>query len=91
MAGQCCTGEGPLRRLARKLFEAVAPILPGTALVLLPKCPVCLAAWLTVTTGLGVSAAAAASVRALIIVSSIAAVALAVANLLKNERLTSRK
>jgi hypothetical protein len=83
MAGQCCTGEGPSRRLARRLFAAMPSILPGAVLVLLPKCPLCLAAWLTVITGVGVSAAAAASLGKLIVVCWVAAVALAAAQIVR--------
>ena len=79
MTGQCCQGEGRSRRLARRLSGAAASILPGAVLVLLPKCPLCLAAWLTVATGFGISAAAAARVRGLIVVFCVAAVALAAA------------
>jgi hypothetical protein len=78
MTGQCCTGEGPSRPLARRCAGAAASMLPGAMLVLLPKCPLCLAAWLTVVAGVGVSAAAAAHVRELIVVSWIAALAIAV-------------
>ena len=48
MIAQCCAGGGPSRRLARRLSGAAASILPGAVLALLPKCPLCLAAWLTV-------------------------------------------
>ena len=58
MYGCCCTGEGRTRRLARRFSGAAPSILPGAILVLLPKCPLCLAAWLTVATGMSVSAAA---------------------------------
>lgn len=75
--GQCCTGEGPSSRLARLLSGAAACILPGAALVLLPKCPLCVAAWVTVVTGIGIPAAAAARVRGLLVVLWVAAVALA--------------
>ncbi len=63
MTGECCTDERPSRRLARRLSGAAASVLPGAVLLVLPKCPLCLAAWLAVVTGAGVSAAAAASVR----------------------------
>ncbi len=65
MTGACCMGEARSRRLARKVSGAAASIVPGVVLVLLPKCPLCLAAWLTVATGIGVSVAAAARVRTL--------------------------
>jgi hypothetical protein len=72
----CCSGgEGRSRSLARRLFGAAASVTPGAALVLLPKCPLCLAAWLTVATGVGVSAAAAAWMQETIVAVSIAALA----------------
>jgi hypothetical protein len=51
-------------------------MLPGAALVFLPKCPLCLAAWLTVVTGLGFSAGGAAWVRGMLVVFWVAVVAL---------------
>ena len=83
MPGQCCTGEGPSRRLARRWSGAAASILPGALLVLLPKCPLCLAAWLTAVAGVGVSAAAAAHVRGLIVVLWVTAAALATARIIR--------
>lgn len=67
MTGSCCTSGGLKRPLARRAFSAVTSILPGAALVLLPKCPLCLAAWLTVGTGIGISAAAVAWTRELVV------------------------
>jgi len=83
MVAQCCTGGGPSRRLARRLSGAAASILPGAVLVLLPKCPLCLAAWLALVTGIGVSAAAAQCVRGLIVVFWVASVALATAQIIR--------
>jgi hypothetical protein len=68
MTGQCCVGGPASRRLARLLSRAAASILPGAVLVLLPKCPLCLAAWLTVVTGIGFSAAGAVWVRGVLVV-----------------------
>ena len=59
MTGQCCGGGRPWRRLARP----AAAIMSGAVVVVLPKCPICLAAWLTVATGVGVSAGAVAWMR----------------------------
>jgi hypothetical protein len=75
MTARCCTSGGPKRPLA----STVASILPGAAVLLLPKCPLCLAAWLTITTGIGVSATAVAWARELVMVVWIALLALAVA------------
>jgi hypothetical protein len=79
---QCCTGEVPSRRLARRLSAGAASLLPGAVLVLLPKCPLCLAAWLTVISGTAVSAAVAARLRGVVAVIWVAAVALAAALML---------
>ncbi len=88
MAGQCCTGEGPSRRLARRWAGATASMLPGAVLVLLPKCPLCLAAWLTVVAGVGVSSAAAAHVRESIVVLWVATVAVAAARIIRRRAFT---
>jgi hypothetical protein len=83
MTGQCCVGGPASRRLPRRLSRAVASILPGAVLVLLPKCPLCLAAWLTVVTGVGFSAAGAAWVRGMLVVFWVAAAALAAAPMIR--------
>jgi hypothetical protein len=63
MIGQCCIAMRAPHPLARRFSKATASILPGALLVLLPKCPLCLAAWLTVATGVSFSAAGAAWLR----------------------------
>jgi len=83
MNGHCCTGGRARGRLVRRLSTGAASILPGAALLLLPKCPLCLAAWLTLVTGVGFSAAGAAWLRGTVLVFWIAAVALATAAILR--------
>jgi hypothetical protein len=68
MIGQCCS--------SRRLAKGAASILPGAALAFLPKCPLCVAAWLTAATGVGFSAAGAEWIRGMLVAFWIAAVAL---------------
>ncbi len=86
MLRQCCMGEGPSRLLARRRAGAAASILPAAVLILLPKCPLCLAAWLTFATGIGVSAAAAAWMRASIVAFCVAALAFAAVQIVRRSR-----
>jgi len=71
----CCVGGRTSNRLARRFSRVTASILPGALLVLLPKCPLCLAAWLTVATGIGFSAAGAAWVCGVLVALWVAGVA----------------
>src|SRR3954469_23655981 len=86
-AGCCRHDDGltgaALRRLARRFSRAAASILPGAVLVFLPKCPLCVAAWLTAVTGIGVSAAGAAWLRAMFVVFLVTAMALAAAPIVR--------
>lgn len=90
MTGQCCMGGAPARRLAPRISRVAASVLPGALLVLLPKCPLCLAAWLTLVTGVGVSAAAAARVRGFIVILWVAVMALAAAQLIRRRAVRLR-
>ncbi len=81
MTRDCCTG-GPHRPLVRRLRGAAASIAPGAVLILLPKCPLCLAAWLAAATGIGISATAAGRIWTLVLIAWIAAAALAAARLI---------
>lgn len=63
MTGQCCLGGSASSRFARRLSHGAASILPGMVVALLPKCPLCVAAWLTAATGVGFSAGGARSCR----------------------------
>ena len=83
MTRPCCTGEAQAQRFARPRAGAAASILPGAVLLLLPKCPLCLAAWLTAATGIGFPAAAAAGIRGLIVAFWVAAVALAAVQIIR--------
>ena len=83
MIGQCCRGGRRPRRLSPWLSSAAGSLLPGVALVLLPKCPLCLAAWLTVVTGMSISAASGAWVWRSTVVVCVIALTLSTAQTLR--------
>lgn len=83
MTGPCCGGEAS-NRLVRRLSKGGASILPGLLLVFLPKCPFCLAVWLTAVTGAGFSAAGAAWVSRTLILVWAATVAVIVVPVLRH-------
>ena len=56
----------------RRISRVTGCILPAVILVFLPKCPLCLAPWLTLATGIGFSAAVTAWVPASIALLSFA-------------------
>lgn len=57
-------------RMAR-LTELTKWGVPGLVLAILPKCPVCLASWIAVGTGIGVSFSTATYLRWLLVVLSV--------------------
>jgi len=79
-------GRQPPRCLTRKVCAAAASVLPGAGLLLIPKCPLCLAAWLTVFTGVGISVALAAYLKGLLVIVCVTALPLPAALLLRRAR-----
>ena len=61
----CCVvaSDRKTRTRVRRVREIVAWALPSAILMLLPKCPVCLAAHVTLWTGLGLSLSTATYLR----------------------------
>ena len=61
----CCDAAGGRKTPTwlRRCREVLAWLLPGAVLVSVPKCPACLAAYMALWTGLGLSLSAATYLR----------------------------
>lgn len=71
----CCHGsaraDAHVRRHAswwKRAGELAGWVIPSATLALLPKCPLCVAAYVALATGIGISFTAAAYLRATLIV-----------------------
>jgi hypothetical protein len=65
---------------------AAGTVAPAAVLVLLPKCPACIAAWLAVAAGVGVSVSAAAALRWLIVGMCVACLAFVAVRIVRRPR-----
>jgi hypothetical protein len=89
----CCDAatNGRATTWARSVREIVAWVLPSAILVLVPKCPACLAAHVTLWTGLGLSFSTATYLRWLLLLLCIASLLFLVVNRLSACHVTQWK
>ena len=78
--GACCDSGGrKAPRWVRRVRAAFAWVVPSTILVLVPKCPACLAAYLALWTGIGLSLSTATYLRWALLLACAAALLFLVA------------
>jgi hypothetical protein len=70
--------------------EVVAWAIPGVILALIPKCPLCIAAYIAIGTGIGVSVSTAAYIRFGLLIFCGASLLFLVTRWLANARLERR-
>ena len=70
MKATCCSRAG-VRRLIRRGGDTAGWVSSATLLLVLPKCPACLAGYIALATGLAVSVPTAATLRVLLLAISV--------------------
>jgi len=69
--GCCCCENSRLRTFPRRCADVLGWIIPGVIMAMLPKCPMCLAAYIAIWTGVGISLSAATHLCAAVLVLSV--------------------
>ena len=73
-------------KVARRSGQIAGWIVPSAILALLPKCPVCLATYLIMGTGISISVAAAVSLRAFLVLVCVSSLVLLGRRYIRNLR-----
>ena len=68
-------GDPHTRSFTRRSLDLTAKIIPVAVLAVLPKCPACLAAYVALGTGIGLSLTAATYIRLSLVVLCVASLA----------------
>jgi hypothetical protein len=66
-----CSENSRSRTFARRCVNVFGWIIPGAILAILPKCPMCLAAYIALWSGIGLSFSAATHLRASLLMLSV--------------------
>jgi hypothetical protein len=88
MRGCCDIESVPAPSRSRRLRRLPRWLLPAAGLTLMPKCPVCLAAWIALGTGVGISVSTAAHLRIALLAACAAALAGLTLGLLRGSNLS---